>query len=149
MMVRYSSHGGTSTRMATRTRPPPAASRHVGGTDIMLHTINSSRNTTIGWLLVRVRVPHCSLHCNVRHEDFQPRASYALLRSNDAKPTSEVQMIHRFLHCKTSSVVQLTKLVHCKLGGCDWDGLHMQCSAISGAVRRMASRPLLNVLALV
>jgi hypothetical protein len=31
----------------------------------------------------------------------------------------------------------------------DWDGLHMQCSAISGAVRRMASRPLLNVLALV
>ena len=28
----------------------------------------------------------------------------------------------------------------------DWDGLHMQCSAISGAVRRMASRPLLNVL---
>ena len=28
----------------------------------------------------------------------------------------------------------------------DWDGLHMKCSAISGAVRRMASRPLLNVL---
>jgi hypothetical protein len=53
-------------------------------------------------------------------------------------------MTHRFLNCKTSSVVQLTKLVHCKLGGCDWDGLHMQCSAISGAVRRMASRPLLN-----
>jgi hypothetical protein len=31
-------------------------------------------STAIGWLLVRARVPHCSLHCNVRHEDFQPPA---------------------------------------------------------------------------
>jgi hypothetical protein len=44
--------------------------RHHASHDVKV--IKSSRNTTTGWLLVRVRVPHCSLHCNVRHEDFQP-----------------------------------------------------------------------------